>query len=333
MSILRVEEAINYALNAYAALTTYTSTRIYPDMLPQDCILPAVVYTRQTTENMSAMGGDTGVVRSEFQVIIHAETKLMTIKVAAEVRNALTRWRGSYDYVIIQGSFLQNENDEYESDLDHYAIVQTYTIWYSLAPGAGIVATYGSGLALIDADMVDGYHASDLIGKGYLWIPAGSITPDTCSDLITVDSDPNLLDALAFDGAVDEYATFTFHIENWDLGTIKAKFVWAASAAMTNNQTVIWGLNAYAVSDGDTVDVAFNAGEQTVSDTYATGDETGPIQKISSPTGAITVQGSPAVGDVIHCRVHRDADTDTITIDAWLLGVMIEYGKTVTTAW
>ena len=171
------------------------------------------------------------------------------------------------------------------------------------------------------------------IGKGYPWIPAGGMTPDTCAGLAVKDADPNVFDYLAFDGVTDEYATFTLSLEDWDLSTIKAKFIWAASAAMTNGHTVIFGLNCYAVSDGDTTDVAFAVGEVTVSDAYATGDETGPIQKISAASSAITVQGTPAAGDVLHCRISKDADTDTSIIDAWLLGVKIEYGKTAPTAW
>jgi hypothetical protein len=169
--------------------------------------------------------------------------------------------------------------------------------------------------------------------KSYLWIPAGGITPDTCSALLVGDSDPNVWDYLAFDGATDEYGTFTISPADWDLGTIKAKFVWAASAAMTDAHTVIWGLNCYAVSDGDTMDVAYDTGAQTASDAYATSDETGPIKKITAATSALTVQGTPAAGDVVHCRVYRDADADTSTIDAWLLGVKIEYGKGVQAAW
>lgn len=155
---------------------------------------------------------------------------------------------------------------------------------------------------------------------------SGSLVPDTCSGLLQNDSDPNVFDYLAFDGSTDEYATFRWQPPgDWDAGTVKAKFSWAASGAMTNGHTVIWGLNCYAVSDGDTIDVAFSSGEQTVSDAYATGDETGPKNKISSATSEMTVQGTPAVGDSLYCRVSRDADTDTSTIDAWLLNVSIQY--------
>ena len=67
----------------------------------------------------------------------------------------------------------------------------------------------------------------------------------------------------------------------------------------------------------------------------ADGDETAPLQKITVATAVVTVQGTPALGDLVHCRISRDADTDTSVLDAWLMGVRIEYGKNAnaSTAW
>jgi hypothetical protein len=203
-------------------------------------------------------------------------------------------------------------------------------------PDSSTASAAGGDLILSGGNPGAGGVAGKVIitgAKGYPWIPAGSMTPITSAGLATVSQAPNMTDYLAFDGATDEYAGFTVSLEDWDLGTIKAKFVWYASASMTNGHTVIWGLNCYAVSDGDTSDVAFDTGAVTVSDAYATSDETGPIQRTSAATAAITVQGTPVAGDVVYCRVSRDADTDTSTIDAWLVGVKIEYGKTTPTAW
>lgn len=176
------------------------------------------------------------------------------------------------------------------------------------------------------------------IQKGYIALSAGSMIVDTCAAVTQKDSDPNKFSYLAFDKDTEEYAQFQFSPpDDWDAGTIKFKVVWAASDAGTNTNPVIWGLNCYAVSDGDTTDVAFDTGAVTVSDAYATADETGPKQKITAASSALTIQGTPAVGDIVHCRIYRDADAggDTYEQDAWLMGVRIEYGKnsTVATAW
>ena len=175
--------------------------------------------------------------------------------------------------------------------------------------------------------------------KGYTALSAGSMLPDTCAAVTQKDADPNQFSYMAFDGGTDEYAVFQWvPPDDWDLGTIKFKVVWAAGGDMDNAQTVIWGCACAAVSDGDSTDVAaatWNTGEVTVSDAYADGDETAPLQKISAASGAVTIQGTPALGDIVHCRISRDADTDTSVLDAWLMGVRIEYGKNAnaSTAW
>jgi hypothetical protein len=85
---------------------------------------------------------------------------------------------------------------------------------------------------------------------------------------------------------------------------------------------VIWSLAGVATSDDDTLDVAQGT-EQTVTDTLlATGDT-----HRTSATSSITIAGTPAVYDLIHFRVRRNASAggDTLAADAALLGVWIQY--------
>jgi hypothetical protein len=171
-------------------------------------------------------------------------------------------------------------------------------------------------------------------GKGYLWIPAGSMIPDTCSGLLQYDTGTNIIDYLAFDYATQEYAVFMICPEDWNAGTIKAKFVAtvAATIAGTNNDIVIWALQCTSVASGETAAVTWGTA-QTANWTYSTADETGPIVRKSVATPAITLGGTPAAGECWMCRVYRDSDDagDTYdagaTSDAWLLGVQIEYTK------
>jgi hypothetical protein len=168
--------------------------------------------------------------------------------------------------------------------------------------------------------------------KGYLYIPAGGMIPDTSSGLLQKDS-TNIVDYLAFDGATDEAAMFSFSIEDWDLGTIKAKFVWGASSE-DNAQTCVWCLTCYAVSDGDTYDVALTGGPQCAAADALGADSWSALkQHITAATGALTVQGTPAAGDVVYCKVYRDVSEDDYEHDAWLFGIKIEYGKVTPTAW
>ena len=192
------------------------------------------------------------------------------------------------------------------------------------------------GTKFLKDDRTWGVPAGGTVKVAEETIDSGSMVPDTCSGLLQNDSNPNIIDYLAFDGSMDEYAVFRWKPpDDWDMGTIKAKFIWYAGGDMDNAQTVIFGLTCYAISDGDSVDVVFDTGEVTVSDAYVDGDETGPKQKTSGATAAITVQGTPAAGDVCYCLVARKAITDTSILDAWLAKIVIQYGLSGSgpTAW
>jgi len=94
------------------------------------------------------------------------------------------------------------------------------------------------------------------------------------------------------------------------------------AAASTTDADVVWGIQAVAVSNDDAMDVAFGAA-QTVTDTCGTKDD---IYETAA-TGAVTIAGSPAEGDMVIFQVYRDADAggDTLAVDARLHGVTIYY--------
>jgi hypothetical protein len=162
-----------------------------------------------------------------------------------------------------------------------------------------------------------------------LWIPAGAFIPlDTngaeggSTEFTTNDI---MLDHYAFDGATEEYIAFNIVMpEGYDLGTIKAKFYWApVSSAATAGDTVEWELAAGAISDDGAIDTAVGTG-QVISDTVLGGEE-GDLH-ISGATPAITIGGTPALGDLIHCKVSRNVGgTDDMTEDALLFGVLLQF--------
>lgn len=142
--ITRIEEAIEYALLDYVNLTTLVSTRIYPSELPQKCPLPAVVYERASTISHSAMGQDTGTYESIWRLSCHASTFTAARNVCDQVRQALQRWRGTYDYIEIKDSFLEGESTEYLNDVDVHEVIQEFKIWYYSTPGAGVTGPTGA---------------------------------------------------------------------------------------------------------------------------------------------------------------------------------------------
>lgn len=125
-------------------------------------------------------------------------------------------------------------------------------------------------------------------------------------------------------GATEEAVQFATRMpEDWNLGTIKAKFDWSSASGSTSGDTVEWGLKAVALGDSDVIDEPLGT-EQVISDTLLADD--GTDLQLTDATPAITVDGTPALGDMIAFEAHRNTDgTDDMTEDAWLFGVWIQY--------
>lgn len=170
-----------------------------------------------------------------------------------------------------------------------------------------------------------------------IYIPANAMTPTATAGaaLGTAEYATNdiNIDYLAFDGASEEFAEFQLAMpEDWDRGTIKAKFFWSSATGSTANDTVEWEIAAGALSNDDAIDAALGTA-QVISDTLLA--DAGADLQVSGATPALTVGGTPALGDLIHFKISRNVGgTDDMTEDAWLFGVWVQYKCTYTAvAW
>ena len=109
--------------------------------------------------------------------------------------------------------------------------------------------------------------------------------------------------------------------KSWNAGTITYQCYWTPST--TNTGDCIFGLQAVACADSDTIDVAFG----TAINVTDAGIGTVEDQQISAESSALTIAGSPAAGEQTYFQIFRDADAggDTYTGVARLLGVKIFY--------
>lgn len=190
----------------------------------------------------------------------------------------------------------------------------------TITAGTGTVVTNGNGVSGNPTIAVD-------FGKQSIWIPAGAIIPRTtngCAAVAKIEkaTNKNMIASLDFDTTTQEFAQFDIRMpKSWNESTVTFIPVWS-HAATTTNFGVVWGLDAVAVSDQDAQDVAFGTA-QTSTDTGGTTDTSyqGP------ESSAITIAGSPAAGDKVMFRVHRDPanGSDTMAIDARLEGILLLY--------
>jgi hypothetical protein len=189
----------------------------------------------------------------------------------------------------------------------------------------GRTLTGGGGITVSNGDGVSGNPTLSVSNLRSAYFPAASMRPSSsggCAALALVATAANQpdLSTLDFDASAAEYAQFWVAMpKNWDEGTITASFLWS-HAATTTNFGVRWGLQAVAISDDDTIAVAYGTAQE-VTDTGGTTNDL----YVSSATSAITVAGTPAVGDMVAFRVYRDPTNggDTMAIDARLHGVRV----------
>jgi hypothetical protein len=163
------------------------------------------------------------------------------------------------------------------------------------------------------------------------YVPANAMTPRTTNGASpgTVELATNkvMIDTMDFDQTTSEGVQFTFDMpDDWDLGTVKAKFDWTAASG---SGTVTWTLAGRAFADNDAYDQAFGTAQSVTDTLLLANDKHG-----TSATSAITIAGTPALGDECIFEITRDI-SDTLTADAQLRGVHIQYKtlSTVTAEW
>ena len=159
-----------------------------------------------------------------------------------------------------------------------------------------------------------------------IWIPANQMTPNATSGATAGTTETTThkknYDYYAFDKTTDEFVEFSVVMRpGWDRSTVKAKFYWIPGTGASNAETVKWGIGGIAIADDAVIDVALGTPVE-VADTVTAGT-TGDLL-ISGATDAITVGGSPALGNLVHFKAHRDPDTDDMAGDALLVGVTIQ---------
>ena len=162
-------------------------------------------------------------------------------------------------------------------------------------------------------------------GTETIWIPAGAMRPTVsngCAPITEVQTTSGRPDmqVLDFDDGSDEHAQFSIAFpKSWNEGTITFQVYWTTTA--TDTDGVAWGLQGVAVSDNDTIDVAYGTAVVVTDDALGAAED----QCVTAESSAVTIAGTPAVSDICYFRIFRDVSdaNDDMTEDARLIGVKI----------
>lgn len=183
--------------------------------------------------------------------------------------------------------------------------------------------------SIMNTHVRDNFNYLSTAVSAQFWLSAAGITPRTtnpCGDPVAVEmsTNKNNLKAAAFDQNTQEFGQWVHALpSDYGGGTVTATFYWTANSTSANS--VVWGLQAVAMADDDTLDVAFGTAQEVADANKAAAYD----HNISAASSAITIAGSPAAGELVNWQIYRDpADgSDTLAADALLIGVMITYTR------
>ena len=134
MALVDVRPGLRTLLLNNAQITAMVQTRIYPVLLPQGTTLDSIVFTRITELDLPHMTGPTGLVTARFQFDAWSKDVDSAMTLADLVKEVLTNFRGivNYDstFVNIQGAFLLNGRDDYDSTSQMYRMSRDYYVYY-----------------------------------------------------------------------------------------------------------------------------------------------------------------------------------------------------------
>ena len=169
-----------------------------------------------------------------------------------------------------------------------------------------------------------GSAAVKIAGKETIWVPASAMygattNPADAQQVETTATRPDMK-VLDFDASTDEFAQFSIAMpKSWNEGTLTYQVYWTPGS--TNTGDCIFGLQAVACADSDTIDVDYGTAVNVTDAGIGTVED----QQISDESGAVTVAGSPAAGELTYFQLFRDANAggDTFSADARVLGIKI----------
>lgn len=165
------------------------------------------------------------------------------------------------------------------------------------------------------------------IGRETIWIPALAMSPRTTSGgtvgNVEVGTNRIMLRSIDFaDGASILYAQFGIRMpKSWNLGTLSYSVAWTANSVSTNG--VVFGLQAVALTNDETIDQAFGTAVTVTDNNTATAYQI----HLSPESSALTVGSTPVAQDYVVFQIYRDPTnaSDTLAATVNLVGIHLYY--------
>lgn len=91
-------------------------SRVYPQVLPQNPVLPALTYHQVSGPAERSHSGNSNLTKARYQISCWSKNYLEVKSIAVTITQALNGYKGGAGTKTIQASFKANEIDDYEPD-------------------------------------------------------------------------------------------------------------------------------------------------------------------------------------------------------------------------
>ena len=275
-------------------------------------------FITNTTASSATEGGKL-VLAADDGAVMGDDHRLGVIEFKAAEDTGNTLSIGARIQAVARSAWGASDND---ADLEFYTTDGT-TESKVLTLDADKVATFTGDLKAANIEA-----AETVTGLNYrtIWVDAGSMVPAVTNGATAgTEEVTNTFDFFAFDTSTAEKVQFKLAMpEQWDAGTIKAKFYFLPTN--TDTGTVQFSIAGTSLTTGDVISTAMGT---AAVHTALAGNGTDNDVHITAATGACTIT-SAAAEELVLFEITRVTGTDTYNADAHLLGVNIQYRETAT---
>ena len=109
---------------------TSAAGRIYPLVLPQAPVLPAMTYQRVSGNRVKSLSGPSGLAHPRFQIDCWGATYNEAKTLAQEVRRVIDGYRGQMGSIRVGGAIVLSDRDIHEPEAEDYRVTIDVTIWH-----------------------------------------------------------------------------------------------------------------------------------------------------------------------------------------------------------
>lgn len=131
-----IGRGIRTYLVAQSGVSDLISTRMYPDILPQDTAFPSIVYAVISDITEHHLSAASNVSRSLIQIDCFASSRLSANALAEAVRAEMDGYRGSAGSESVLASHMRNRSFSYDmpdenDDVGLYRVMLEFLVWHT----------------------------------------------------------------------------------------------------------------------------------------------------------------------------------------------------------